>query len=329
MYYCKNCKKVVKSGNVCSCGNQLTREDEIIYCPTCNKMYFKPKRSFTCRQCNTFVKVEPDGMINQNNYQKQDTSETFVNMFLNGTLPKGNGENKSENINLGSGNTANDFNNINERSDFNKQDNGSSFNHGAFSNSQDMGDSNFNHGAFVDSKNVENQNSSTNNSDSGASKDEFDISQFEDANASNGKNSKSAKKEKVKGGSSNKWSIIFGSTLFVIAIVALIYFVILPLVTPSYRLAWDSYVNGQNEINRAVGEKVEYSTAGFDVISEENGVVIAKIRLDIKKYNETSKKYEKTLKELEIKFNKVEGKYIIDEDSLNEALLSIEILLGE
>lgn len=57
MYYCKNCKNKSESSVCSSCGNILTRADEIILCPNCKKMYFKPNYDFKCTKCGSVVPV--------------------------------------------------------------------------------------------------------------------------------------------------------------------------------------------------------------------------------------------------------------------------------
>lgn len=129
MYYCRNCKKVVKEGNKCSCGNELTRKDEIIYCPTCNKMYFKPSKSFTCKKCNSYVKVEPDAVASQNQGAVQNknvnaganvarneenvkasSNSAYANMFLNESAGSSSGSNvvQKDSVNVETGAGSND-----------------------------------------------------------------------------------------------------------------------------------------------------------------------------------------------------------------------------
>ncbi|MGN1227064.1 MAG: hypothetical protein ACI4TX_00305 [Christensenellales bacterium] len=215
MYYCRDCKKVVKNGNRCSCGKELTRKDEIIYCPTCNKMYFKPSKSFTCKKCNSFVKVE-DGQAGNVSNGGDDVNSIYASMFLNnggsgasgnsggagsvGGAGAGSGYNSGANVGGAGASGYSSGNNLNNYSNNNAiNNNGGAVGGGATSGaSNSFGDSTkerFPHKAFENQGNVSvgggEQASGSDGSGAGASgngggagaNDDIDVSKFEDVGA--------------------------------------------------------------------------------------------------------------------------------------------------
>ncbi|MBQ8749968.1 MAG: hypothetical protein IJZ29_05845 [Clostridia bacterium] len=321
MYYCRDCKKVVKSGSVCSCGKELTRKDEIIYCPSCNKMYFKPSKSFTCKKCNAYVEIEPSSHIqeqttNVNNNSNADS--LYASMFLN-----------NSNANNGSNSNAS---NASYQGTTSNASSAERFPYKAFESQ-----SNANVNANVN----ENVNESSNAGQPQESKpksvnDDFDVSLFEDANESTSKGGKKKVANNSSASNSNevaqtgsqggkkkkrKFKDIFTAQslavglLFVAVIVAIVYFVVLPLVIPSYKTNWDKYVNAQNEIYRTTGQQIELITADFDVQKETDTQVIAKVTLEQKTYNESTKKYDNEMQTLTVEFVKKNGEFIINKVS--------------
>lgn len=57
MFYCRTCKVEVPNQNCNVCGKALSPADEIVKCPNCKKMFFKPKKDFKCTRCATLVQV--------------------------------------------------------------------------------------------------------------------------------------------------------------------------------------------------------------------------------------------------------------------------------
>lgn len=101
MYFCSNCKKKCENSICNSCGKSLGREDEIIFCPQCNKMYYKPNYDFNCTRCGTKVIVNPEikaelftQNTNQNmqssvqNIQNNNNSNSNGNFGILGEFPK-------------------------------------------------------------------------------------------------------------------------------------------------------------------------------------------------------------------------------------------------
>lgn len=108
MYFCSNCKKKCENSICNSCGKSLGREDEIIFCPQCNKMYYKPNYDFNCTKCGTKVIVNPEikadlftQNTNQNmqssvqNIQNNNNSNSNGNFGILGEFPKNQ---SSENV---------------------------------------------------------------------------------------------------------------------------------------------------------------------------------------------------------------------------------------
>lgn len=58
MYFCNKCKKVVKKGNMCTCGTPLSKKEEVIACPNCEKLFYMPKRDFECTKCGCKVVLD-------------------------------------------------------------------------------------------------------------------------------------------------------------------------------------------------------------------------------------------------------------------------------
>ncbi len=101
MYFCSNCKKKCENSICNSCGKNLGREDEIIFCSQCNKMYYKPNYDFNCTRCGTKVIVNPEikaelftQNTNQNmqssvqNIQNNNNSNSNGNFGILGEFPK-------------------------------------------------------------------------------------------------------------------------------------------------------------------------------------------------------------------------------------------------
>ena len=63
MFYCRNCKTKSEAPFCQTCGTPFTTADEIINCPNCNKMFFKPSRDFACTKCGTMVYVNPQNSM--------------------------------------------------------------------------------------------------------------------------------------------------------------------------------------------------------------------------------------------------------------------------
>ena len=344
MYYCRNCKKVVKEGNKCSCGNELTRKDEIIYCPTCNKMYFKPSKSFTCKKCNSYVKVEPDAVTNQSVAQEKkqnidvniadngvnngqtNSSSAYANMFLNengnsssdsnfvqkdnaiGTFGANNNENSSSNLSY------EDF--MVQKGNYSQQNTNSQLN---------SANEKFPHKALNNINTSADQNSLNGQAGNTAEHtkikdidDDFDTSLFEDATdkSKDNKNGKGKKDGKsVKAGSRSdapsKATLLSIALIFVCAVVIVFYLFILPHLSPTYKQNWEKFVDSENAHYRAYGVDKTISTASFDVENEGNDVVIAKVKVDEKVYNTETKKYESTLRTYKVEFVKKNGEFVI------------------
>lgn len=89
MYFCGKCKKVVDSLGTCTCGETITPKDEIIYCPNCNKMYYKlnPKvngnYSFYCSNCKDKINVVFEDFAKKNDELNEDAGSGNKSKFEN------------------------------------------------------------------------------------------------------------------------------------------------------------------------------------------------------------------------------------------------------
>lgn len=348
MYYCRNCKKVVKEGNKCSCGNELTRKDEIIYCPTCNKMYFKPTKSFTCKKCNSYVKVEPDAVVKQNEGQSFSQASNLNGGALNGNAPQSNsayasmflnesgGGDESSKIVQKEGNKVENFSAGLNSASLQKNETNNSAPQSDFwtkkveeYESKDKENNNFQH------KGVESQaseNALSNQSQKEESRkvqkkvksvdDDFDTSLFENAEEESSKKGGRVKGKKAdkKGGdvkaenaqgSPSKVTLLAIALIFVCAVVLVFYVFILPHLTPTYKQNWEKFISAENAKYDAYGIDKSVSTASFDVENEGNDVVIAIIKVDEKTYNEETEKYESVMKTFKVEFVKKADNFVI------------------
>lgn len=289
MYFCVKCMKVVKNGNVCSCGAQLTPKDEVIYCPDCGKMYFKPNKSFICRRCNTPVNV-----VNEQQNTNRDTTKNqeYAQLFLNNT--------GAENNNTLANVTNTTINNNQTAT--------------VFPHPQIKEDNVQSEIANNATKEVRKEND-----------DEFDDSLFENATEVENKQSKKNKKgeqneQEEQQGSQPKGKSSLGVTLsiafsFAIIVLAVIYTFIVPLMTPSYRVAWDNYISSENQHYKAFGVDIKYTTLNFIVDEETESVVKATTKVEKKTYNSATKEYDTHISEITIQFKKVGDKFYIDQDT--------------
>lgn len=83
MFYCRKCKKKSSSPICESCGTPFTSADEIVNCPNCNKMFFKPEFDFTCSKCGTMVSVKDDSGVQNQTSTMPNASQLPPNPYAN------------------------------------------------------------------------------------------------------------------------------------------------------------------------------------------------------------------------------------------------------
>ena len=295
MYYCKNCKKYIKQGNVCdTCGKKMTADDGIIFCPKCNKSFFNPgmNKKFTCQNCNTMITVNEELLRNQR-------GKTEVNKIDTNKSQANNSENNSNSINnLGSVFSQIDNESKNEQNDNKVVDSTETENK-------------FQHGQINESKEQQKNNVEID--------DTFDENLFEDATAKDAKASKAKDRKnkerdkdngRAKKGSSMATFVLI-SIVFVVGILAIIYFYVLPLLIPTYKQNWEKYVSAQNDMNYATGKKTKINTVNFEVQSKTQSQVVAVIKVEEKVYNEDEQKYDYNFMTYNVLFVKKDGNFVI------------------
>jgi len=313
----------------------MTSSDGIIFCPTCNKSFFNPGfgKKFTCQNCGTQIIVNEDLLMRQQgktevnkvrvdnkpntNLAHSDSSNFVENKTDDGKAQAIQNANLGLNSNLFSSDNNSDKNSFSENI-FNKTD------------SQQETSEKFPHKAFKGEDIEQTKKEETIIKDDASNKkvDEqsdtlFDESQFELATSdkslsSNDKNKKDKKdkkgeksKDNAKAGKSNLLSYIAISLMFVLALVAIYYFVVIPLIVPSYEKNWNKYISAQNELCKSQGIDKKINTIEFNVDSKTEMQITATIKVEEKTFNIVTDKYDNEIITYTAVFVKKGGEFVL------------------